>query len=243
MSALRRPETLPEAVARHIRDGIVHGDYAPGAPLPEVRLADELGISRGTVREALRALEDQGLVDVVAHRGSFVSLVTRRAASDVYELRAVLEAFAVRLTVERGWFAAGGHAIVDDRLGALRAAAALGDPMAMIEAERALHRELWSHCGNDQLLAFMGTLQVQTRRLLMFNRAFSANPEDEVNLHERLVATVLAGDAAAAEAAIRAHVRRSADLIIERIPEDMSVVEEPPRMLAAAAAGGSEGDR
>jgi DNA-binding GntR family transcriptional regulator len=236
MCALRRPETLPEAVARHIRDAIVRGDYAPGAPLPEVRLADELRISRGTVREALRALEDQGLVDVIAHRGSFVSQVTRRTARDVYDVRAVLEAYAVRLTVERGWHESGGGEVVNERLDRLRSAAAAGDAMAMIEAERSLHRELWSHCGNDQLLAFMGTLQVQTRRLLMFNRVFSADPQDEVDVHERLVRTILDGDAAAAEAAIREHIRSAAAAVIARIPE-----EPQPEQAAAPAAAGNVG--
>ena len=62
MSRMERPETLTDAVARYVRDAIVHGDYAPGSALPEIRLATELGTSRGTVREALRGLEDQGLV-------------------------------------------------------------------------------------------------------------------------------------------------------------------------------------
>ncbi|HEY4634484.1 MAG TPA: GntR family transcriptional regulator, partial [Candidatus Limnocylindrales bacterium] len=104
MSPLQRPETLTEAVEKHIRDAIVHGDFAPGSALPEVRLAEELGTSRGTVREALRALEDQGLVDVLPHKGSFVSKVTKRKARELYSLRVVLEAFAVRLAVADGAF-------------------------------------------------------------------------------------------------------------------------------------------
>jgi DNA-binding GntR family transcriptional regulator len=228
MCALRRPETLPEAVATHIRDAIVRGDYPPGAALPEIRLAEELEISRGTVREALRALEDQGLVEVVPHRGSFVSRVTRKTARDVYELRAVLEAYAVRLSVERGWFAGSGGRVVEDRLAALESAAAMRDRMAVIEAERALHREMWTHCGNDQLLAFMGILQVQTRRLLMFNRAFRSEPEEEVREHRELVATLLRGEADAAETAIRAHVVRAAEAVIARIPEDSPPQDPQP---------------
>ena len=61
VSELRRPETLTTAVAKHIRDAIVRGEYPPGSALPEVRLAEQLGTSRGTVREALRTLDELGV--------------------------------------------------------------------------------------------------------------------------------------------------------------------------------------
>jgi len=67
---LDRPPSLTDAVVAHIRDGIIAGSYAPGQPLTELQLSDELGTSRGTVREALRELGSLGLVTRTTHRGA-----------------------------------------------------------------------------------------------------------------------------------------------------------------------------
>lgn len=220
INPIPRPETLTEAVARHIRDAIVRGEFPPGSALPEVRLADQLGTSRGTVREALRTLEDQGLVEIFPHRGSFVSRMTKRRAREVYDLRAVLESHAVRLVVEQRAFDGEGGRVLEERLQALGAAAEQGDPMALIEAERALHREIWSRCDHDLLKEYLANLQLQTRRLLIYNKVFTTPAEDELAMHRSLVAAVLSGNPDLAEAAMAAHVRASAEIVLAKMPDD-----------------------
>jgi DNA-binding GntR family transcriptional regulator len=220
MSTLQRPETLTAAVAKHIRDAIVQGEFPPGSALPEIRLADQLGTSRGTVREALRALEDLGLVDIVPHKGSFVSRVTKRKARELYDLRTVLEAYAVRLAVERGAFGPDGRAALEARLEHMQRAAATGDPLPMIEAERALHREIWSRCDNLLLVELLSNLQIQTRRLLIYNKVFRSDPADEIRMHRDLVAAIVSGDPSEAEAVVRGHIRASAELVLAKMPED-----------------------
>lgn len=220
VSAIERPETLTEAVARHIRDAIVHGDYAPGSALPEIRLARELGTSRGTVREASLRLADLGLVEVVPHRGLFVSRVSRRRARDMYGVRGVLEAYGVRCAAAEGAFCGEGRDAVTVRLRALEAAAGSGDPMEMIKMERALHQEIWSRCGNQLLLDMLATLNLQTRRLLIYNKTFSAPLIESLAMHRALVEAVLSGDADRAESATREHIRASGDQVLAQMPED-----------------------
>jgi DNA-binding GntR family transcriptional regulator len=237
MTPLQRPETLTEAVAKHIRDAIVHGDFAPGSALPEVRLADELGTSRGTVREALRALEDQGLVDVLPHKGSFVSKVTKRKARELYAIRAVLEGFAVRLAVASGGLDGAGRDAVGERMARLESVARAGDPLATIEAERALHREIWSRCDNELLRDLMTTLQLQTRRLLIYNKVFRSTVDEEIATHRKLVDAVLSGDPAHADAAMAAHVNESAERVLASMPEDADeeAAAQPVELTAAFA--------
>jgi DNA-binding GntR family transcriptional regulator len=223
MARLTRPETLTAAVATHIRDAIIRGDYLPGSALPEIRLAQELGTSRGTVREALRTLDELGLVDIEPHRGSFVSRVTRRKARELYELRQVLEGAAVRLAVEAGRLGPTSRDALDRRLDAMREAARADDPIAIIEAERALHREIWGRCENETLLEHLANVQVQTRRLLLYNKAFRADPLSEIRAHGELIEDVTSGDPGRAEAAIQRHVRASGDLVLARIPDDDGV--------------------
>jgi DNA-binding GntR family transcriptional regulator len=84
------------------RDAVLRGDYPPGSQLSEVALAESLGVSRGTVREALRTLAESGLVEVFPHRGAFVPALTIQRAKEIYSLRMVLEPFAARLAYETG---------------------------------------------------------------------------------------------------------------------------------------------
>lgn len=89
--------TLREVVSDEIRDMIVKGTLAPGERLFEDRLAEQLGVSRNPVREALRALEGTGLVEVIPRRGAYVSSLEPDRARQVLELRQVLEGYAAEL--------------------------------------------------------------------------------------------------------------------------------------------------
>jgi DNA-binding GntR family transcriptional regulator len=89
--------TLREVVSDEIRQMIIAGDLQPGERLFEDRLAEMLGVSRNPVREALRALEGTGLVEVVPRRGAYVSRFEPDRARQLLELRQVLEAYAAEL--------------------------------------------------------------------------------------------------------------------------------------------------
>src|SRR5262245_41997071 len=94
--------TLASAVVAHVKEAILRGDYPPGSPLPEVPLSRRVGASRAIVREALRSLSELGLVVLHARRGAFVSSMSPQRVREIFTLRAVLEAFAVRLAITEG---------------------------------------------------------------------------------------------------------------------------------------------
>lgn len=96
-----RYRTLSEGVESVIRRMILQGELAPGERINEVQLAEQLEMSRGPIREALRRLQSQGLVIYHPHRGTFVSELSHEDAREVYTLRAILETGAVRLAIEK----------------------------------------------------------------------------------------------------------------------------------------------
>jgi DNA-binding GntR family transcriptional regulator len=102
---LRPQERLPDALVDRatdvLREAIVTGQLVPGSPLVQEQLATELGISRTPLREALRRLEQEGLVAVRAKRGLAVAELSPEALVDTYDVREVLDGLAARLAAER----------------------------------------------------------------------------------------------------------------------------------------------
>ena len=214
---LQRPDTLMEAVSKYIRDAIVHGDFAPGARLPEIALATSLNTSRGTVREALRVLADRGLVDVFPRRGAFVSQLSPRAIWEITSLRALLEPYAARLAVE----ANGSSRVYQDEVRSaferLRAATVEADPLAVADADAAFHRAVFLHCGHQMLLGRLDTIQFLSRRIVLTNQLISADAPTLVGQHEPIATAVARRDPEGVEAAVRAHVIEAGELLLSRV--------------------------
>ena len=128
MSVLANLPPVERRVLRHevllgLRTGILSGDIAPGTRLLEVPLANELGVSRGPIREALRQLEQEGLVEFFPHRGAVVVGVAEAEVETIYGIRALLEGRA---------FARACRVVTDEDIDALAAMVA-----KMIEASEA----------------------------------------------------------------------------------------------------------
>lgn len=92
---------LREVVIENIRDAILSGDFPAGMRLTELQLADEMGVSRTPIREAIRNLEQEGLVVMIPRRGAYVADVSIHDINEVYEIRTALETLAAGLAAER----------------------------------------------------------------------------------------------------------------------------------------------
>ena len=151
--AVLQSNSLPTLVQRELERMILAGDLAAGAKLNEVTIADLLGVSRGPVREAFRALEESGLVRLEKNRGVFVRQIAVEEADEIYELRAVLDEFAGRRVAQT---------IAPADLKSLRAlvermdrAALRNDVDAYHAANLEFHDTLVALAGNSKLLAHL----------------------------------------------------------------------------------------
>lgn len=93
--------SLSSQVFNKIQDDIINGRYKPGDSLVETKLAEELGVSRTPVREAIRQLELEGLVTYIPNKGVYVTGITKRDIEDIYTIRSLVEGLAVRWAIER----------------------------------------------------------------------------------------------------------------------------------------------
>ena len=205
---LTRAATRADLVADSIRSAIVSGALKPGESLVERRLADLLGVSKTPVREALIGLSSAGLVLVNPNRGVTVRSLGTDDLRQVYEVRLLLEPWAVSRTARLRppqALEAGRVALAE-----ARALMASDDRAGLSLANRRLHRALYSACGNDLVTARLDDLQDLTA-LGTVSLLWERWPtwREEFAEHEEILAAVEAGEAALAERLMRKHVKRS----------------------------------
>lgn len=214
-----RGSALVDEVTDHIRAGIMGGRLPVGTRLPQATLAAELGLSRTPVREALRRLQAEGVVEIIPNRGAIVRGLTPRDIREAYQVRAELEGLAAELAAQ--W-------IKEDELRQLAEAAELfrtcarrtdddGDPLTAewAKANNMFHEIVQRAARNEQLRrtivglhrsfprSLTGTALSRDRRLL----------EPNIAEHERILRAIEARDGAEARRAMTDHVRRSGELV------------------------------
>jgi DNA-binding GntR family transcriptional regulator len=207
---LTSPSLVELAVAR-LRYVILSGTVDPGARLVEEQLTRQLGISRAPLREALRLLAEQGLVEHTPRRGSRVANLSGRDVAELYQLRDVLEQHVVRSAPPAAVVAA--HTGMRAALDTMATAAAAGDRLALADAHRGFHVALATSGGNRQLsLVYEQVLtKIQLYMALNLRREAesTADPLDGVRRHDRLLAAVKRGRPEAILTALAGHGARS----------------------------------
>lgn len=140
------PETRRQQVERHLREMILNGHYAPGEKLIERELCEQMGVSRPSLREALRLLEAEKLIHIFPHRGPVVASISADEARDLYAMRALLESHAAqefaRLASPEQVQAL--SATVDR----LHITGEQGDRMALLATKTEFYNVLIEGCGN-----------------------------------------------------------------------------------------------
>jgi DNA-binding GntR family transcriptional regulator len=211
-----------EQVLQELREAIIDGRIAQGEALREIPLAQTLGTGRSAVREAIRQLVQEGLVDYELHRGAFVRVMSLADRLDVYVAREAIEAGVARLTVEAS--ATPDLAALRAALQDLRTRARGHDRITdeLIEADIRFHEELVRLAGSPRLTRAHETLAAETRMLLRHHPAYPWS--DYVSDHERLFDAIERGDPRAPEYVIE-HLRLSARLIgdqLDRATDEVS---------------------
>ena len=205
-------QTLRESVAEEIRRLIMIGELQPGERLVEDRLAEQLGVSRNPVREAIRALEGTGLVEVVPRRGAYVSQLDPMQASQLLELRAVIEGYAARLAARNR---------NDEHVAALREcieggmeASRKGDHVRAAAYHRDFHIGIERASGNDHLEAVVGPLRHQTE--LVFSVLADRRAVLSWDEHVRILEAIEAGDESKAERFTMEHMESVVADLLQR---------------------------
>ena len=208
----RRHSSLGKQVADQLRRAILSARHKPGERLIEDRLSEEMGVSRMPIREALRALAAEGLVDVQPRRGASVAAISPAVARDLVEVRATLEGLNARLAARHR------EPLIVTELGAVldegNVAARSGNVDALARLNGAFHDKLAQAGRNTILWDIMRTLRERTSLVFAINTARRA--QDDWDEHSRILAAVIEGDEELAAILATRHVHRAADAAFAR---------------------------
>jgi DNA-binding GntR family transcriptional regulator len=214
--------TLASEVRREIERMIVDGDLAGGVKLNELALSDAMGVSRGTVREAIRSLADSGLIDLVANRGAFVHETTFAEVRNLYELRGAIFAMACRAAARR--VGAGQEpklpARLQRNLDEMRATYEGNDTQKYYRLNIEFHDMLLQGAANPKAKTMYDNL---VREMHLFRRrglSIANNIARSIAEHEAISAAVAAGDPEGAHAAAEAHIVAGFDRYSNTLEQD-----------------------
>lgn len=196
--------TLHEEVAERLRDMIIEGQLVPGQRIQEGAVGAQLGVSRTPLREAIKTLASEGLVEVLPAKGAVVRQFSARDLFEILEVIKGLEQLGGRLACARA-----SDAMVAD-IGAMHARMlalyASRDRLEYFKLNQAIHAALVAASGNAVLAATHATLQSRIRRLRFIGHEGPGNWAGAVAEHEAMMDALLARDADRLEAEIARHM-------------------------------------
>jgi DNA-binding GntR family transcriptional regulator len=223
MRVVRNTVTLRQQVLEVLRNGILSFQFKPGDRLIERELCEMTGVSRTSVREALRHLESEGLVQNLPNKGPMVATVTAAEAREIYEVRRVLEGLAVRLFAERA--GAAERAALDAAMATLERAFAAADTQEILRATTAYYDVVLGGCGNEVIRRLIGLLQARVTFLRATSISQPGRAPESLAEMQRLTAALKSGRPDQAEAASAAHVDRAATAVLAALQKQQAVVE------------------
>jgi DNA-binding GntR family transcriptional regulator len=203
-----RGKPLSAIVLRTLREAIVEGRLAPGEAVVEAQLSRQLGVSRAPLREALRSLENEGLVLSTPWRGAIVAPLTERGVNELQAFRRLLEVFAAEQVL------AGDETDVsslDAIVADMERCAEAGDLACMNEADVRFHTRIVEMSGNSLLLDVWRSYVSPIRRALALRNRENSDLESIVTMHRNLIAAFAARDLDEVKACYRTH---GADVVV-----------------------------
>lgn len=196
---------LGEVVFDYLRNAILSGDLKPGERLMEISLAEQLGVSRTPVREAIRKLELENFVEMIPRKGAYVAQLKAKDILDILEIRALFDGYAAASAAER---------MSEDELKALgnmlekfNKAVAKGDKQAMIDTDNRFHDQLIQATRNRKLIEIVNSLQDQFQRfrIIYFNEF--DNYGDMQSSHQELFEAIAKRDMRIARERAEKHIK------------------------------------
>ena len=211
---MQRPGTVVNETVARIREWILTHELTAGARLNQSLLAERLGVSRIPVRDAVRLLAGEGLVELTEGGGAVVAGLSVTDLQELYELRGAVEPLACRLAVPNV-----GRAQTITMAQSFAEMDGSDDREQWITAHARFHLQVYGQCGRPRMIALVEHLRQQAERYLRLHLSSGVHHERLRDEHGQIMAAVTHGDAAGVEAATRHHLEASHEFILSHLLE------------------------
>jgi DNA-binding GntR family transcriptional regulator len=201
-SKQKRPTLMHQAL-QEIREAIRKGKFKPGDRLVETQLAEEMHISRFPIREALRYLEKEGLVEAKPFKGTYVAQLTERDMEELYSLRSAIEAFAIRILIKH--IDAEKIKKLESVFRSMQQASKNEDLDKLISEDFRFHQTICELSDHRKLLEVWLTLENQLRVFLTIEKQLFGNSAQFVKSHIPILEAIQERKIRPAQKAIRDH--------------------------------------
>lgn len=213
--APRRVEPMPvrRQVEDALRDAIVTGHYPPGTHLPDRVLMETFGASRQIIREAIRLLEAEGLVEQRPHRGPIVATLTAEEAEEIYAVRAELEGLVAHEFARKA--SESDRATLREVFDRLSQAGADDSKEAILAIKQQIYHVLLAGCGNAYASRMLMTILHRNRQLRAYSLSAPRRLKHTIEEMRAIVEAIERKDAEGAAAACRLHVQKAAGAALQ----------------------------
>jgi DNA-binding GntR family transcriptional regulator len=203
--------TLADVALAELKEAIVSGEIPPGTPIRLQEYVDRLQMSSVPIREALRFLEQKGLIERSPHRGVYVSQMSAQDLDDTYQIRLELESKALRMASEA--MTDDDSARITELVERYARASLAGDSVAR-DLHGDIHMSLYELSGSKWLLLLLPMLWDNSERYRRLALPLRGTPEQRIEEHRQIVEAVAAGDPDRAETLLRTHLSNSFEAAI-----------------------------
>lgn len=205
---------LREIVFESMREAILSGVLEPGERLMEIQLAEEMGVSRTPVREAIRKLELENFVVMIPRKGAYVAGVSLKDVADVFEIRSALEGLAAGLAAER---------ITDDELEQMEQALFFRtsenemDLEQIVKSDTDFHALVYRASRNERLVQILENLREQIQRFRSTSLAVPGRNKSAIEEHRMIVEALRNHDSEEAQSLAMAHIVTAENVMFETL--------------------------
>ena len=217
-------QPLRDMVFDVLMNAIMQGQLSPGERVLEVQLADEMGVSRTPVREAIRRLELEGFVVMVPRKGAYVAGLSIDDVESVYEIRTALETLAVRLAAQR--MEAADYEQLDELAGKMQQTWQEGDVDNWVNLDARFHELLYTFSRNERLISMMSNIMEQLSRYRIISLANVEVRQNSLNEHQTLIEALKRRDSDAAADAAAHHIENTKQSLVNMLKAKFAAAEK-----------------
>lgn len=210
---LENYKPLREIVFEHLREAIIKGKLRPGERLMEMQLADEMGVSRTPVREAIRKLELEGLVIMIPRRGAYVADLSIKDVAETFEIRSALEALAASLAAER--ITPEEAEEMERILVRIGAAIEEDDMQQLVALDEEYHNLLYKASRNDRLMQILNNLREQIQRFRVTTLAVPGRVRVALQEHRNIAEAISERNAELAHQLALEHIENAENALMD----------------------------